>query len=107
MNVIAPRPIERSNESQSDPIGSLLGSFVIAARYRGIHLTVPQLIHDHLLASDDVLVSQLIEIAQAAGLRAVAARLAWSDLLKLGKALPVIVRGYSPDRCEHFWSCQL
>jgi subfamily B ATP-binding cassette protein HlyB/CyaB len=92
VNVIAPEPIDRSNESQTGSIGSLLGSFVIAARYRGIHLTVAQLIHDHLLESDDVPVSQLIKIAQASGLRAVAARLAWPDLLKLGKALPVIVR---------------
>ncbi len=92
MNVIALEPIDEPGESQTGSAGSLLSSFVIAARFRGIHLTVPQLIHDHLLSSDDVPVSKLIDIAQASGLRAVSARFAWKDLLTLGKALPVIVR---------------
>ena len=92
MNVIALEPIEGPGESRTGSAGSLLSSFVIAARFRGIHLTVPQLVHDHLLSSDDVPVSKLIDIAQASGLRAVSARFAWKDLLNLGKALPVIVR---------------
>jgi ATP-binding cassette, subfamily B, bacterial HlyB/CyaB len=92
VNVIALEPIEGPGESITGSAGSLLSSFVIAARFRGIHLTVPQLIHDHLLSSDDVPVSKLIDIAQASGLRAVSTRFAWKDLLHLGKALPVIVR---------------
>ncbi len=92
MNVIALESIYEAGESQTGSTGSLLRSFVIAARYRGIHLTVQQLVHDHLLSSDDVPVSKLIDIAESSGLRAVAARFAWKDLLNLGKALPVIVR---------------
>ncbi len=84
--------MEGPGESSTGSASSLLSSFVIAARFRGIHLTVPQLVHDHLLSSDDVPVSKLIDIAQACGLRAVSARFAWLDLLNLGKALPVIVR---------------
>ena len=37
---------------------SLLGSFVIAARQRGVHLSVAQLIRDHQLPSGEVSVEQ-------------------------------------------------
>ncbi|MBV9584557.1 MAG: peptidase domain-containing ABC transporter [Alphaproteobacteria bacterium] len=78
-----------------DPEGggsSLLGSFVIAARRRGVHLSVAQLLRDHQLASADVTIAQLLRIAEKAGLRAQATRLRWSDLVKMGTALPAIVR---------------
>jgi len=54
---------------------SLLGSFVIAARQRGVHLSVAQLIRDHQLASGEVSVERLLRIAAASGLRAKATRL--------------------------------
>src|SRR6266403_2428666 len=50
-----------------------------------------QLIRDHQLGSGQVSTSQLIRIAQAAGLRAKATTLRWASLVKLGTALPAIV----------------
>src|SRR5205823_13857353 len=70
---------------------SLLGSFVIAARQRGVHLSVAQLIRDHQLASGEVSVERLLRIAAASGLRAKATRLHWANLVKMGTALPAIV----------------
>jgi subfamily B ATP-binding cassette protein HlyB/CyaB len=71
--------------------GSLLGSLVIAARHRGVQLSKEQLIRDHLLTAGDASVAQTLSIAQASGLRASATRLRWSDLFKMGSALPAIV----------------
>ena len=70
---------------------SLLGCLVIAARHRGIQLSVPQLIRDHLLGSEEPSLDRLLEIAHASGLRAVAMRVTFRDLTKLGNALPSIV----------------
>lgn len=70
---------------------SLLGSLVIAARHRGIYLSVAQLIRDHLLGSEDPSVDKLLQIARASGLRAVAVDASFHDLTKLGNALPSIV----------------
>jgi ATP-binding cassette subfamily B protein len=71
---------------------SLLACLVIAARGRGILLSVPQLVRDFQLGAGDPPVAKLIEIAGACGLRAVSARLDWRGLMKLGKAAPAIVR---------------
>src|SRR6185437_11137923 len=73
------------------PATSLLGALVIVARQHGIQLSVPQLVHDHLLEPDQPSVSQLLSIAAASGLRATSTWLGWSDLFKLGKALPAVV----------------
>jgi ATP-binding cassette, subfamily B, bacterial HlyB/CyaB len=70
---------------------SLLGSLVIVARQHGVQLSVPQLIHDHLLEPGQPTVSQLLNIAEENGLRASAVRLSWHQVLRLDKALPAIV----------------
>ena len=70
---------------------SLLGSLVIVARQHGIPLSVPQLVHDHLLEPGQPSVPQLLTIAEASGLRASRIQLPWRDILRLGKALPAIV----------------
>ncbi len=72
--------------------GSLLGSLVIVARHRGVHLSKEQLIRDHQLRAGDASVPETLRIARASGLRAVATRLRWSDLFKMGAALPAILR---------------
>jgi ATP-binding cassette, subfamily B, bacterial HlyB/CyaB len=72
--------------------GSLLGSLVIAARHRGVHLSKAQLIRDHQLTAGDATVAELFRIAHAAGLRVSTARLHWRDLFTMGRALPAIVR---------------
>jgi ATP-binding cassette subfamily B protein len=92
MDALPPYPQEATTDAEGGPAGSLLGCLVIVARHRGIHLAVPQLIHDHLLPAGEPTIPQLIEIARASGLRAAAATLSWADLMRLGKTLPVIVR---------------
>jgi ATP-binding cassette, subfamily B, bacterial HlyB/CyaB len=72
--------------------GSLLGSLVIVARHRGIHLSKEQLIRDHQLRAGDASVTEILRIAHASGLRARATRLRWSDLFNMGQALPTIMR---------------
>ena len=84
------QPAPAAADSQSGG-SSLLGSFVIAARQRGVHLSVAQLIRDHQLPSGEISTAQLLRIAEASGLRAKATRLRWAGLVKLGTALPAIV----------------
>src|SRR5712692_2233030 len=71
--------------------GSLLGSLVIVARYRGVQLSKEQLIRDHQLKASDASVKETLGIAHASGLRASATRLRWGDLFNMGTALPAIV----------------
>src|SRR4029077_8786646 len=65
---------------------SLLGSFVIAARQRGIHISAAQLRRDQHLAWGEVSTEQLLRIAAASGSRAQATRLLWTSLVKMGTA---------------------
>jgi ATP-binding cassette, subfamily B, bacterial HlyB/CyaB len=80
-------------ETQSKPAGgtSLLGALVIAARHRGIHLSQAQLRRDHRVEADGPTCDELLQIARSSGLRAVAARLRFRDLMSLGSALPAIL----------------
>jgi ATP-binding cassette subfamily B protein len=86
--IVATAPAERIEGAQP----SLLGCLVIAARHRGIHLSVRQLVHDNLLGPGEISVAQLIAIAGKCGLRASVTRLSWRQLMTLGRALPVILR---------------
>lgn len=70
---------------------TLLASLVIVARHRGIHLSLPLLIRDHQLGNGEPTLKQLIHVAQASGLKAVAARMKFKDLPRLKTILPVIV----------------
>src|SRR5205814_3490822 len=70
---------------------SLLGALAIAARHRGIHLSPAQLRRDHRIAADGPAPAELLQIARAAGLRAVPTRLSFDDLMQLGRALPTIL----------------
>ena len=83
-------PVEAFQEPKS-ATGSLLGSLVIVARHRGVHLSVEQLIRDHQLRGGDASVPETLKIAVAAGLRAQATRLRWEDLFNMGTALPAII----------------
>src|SRR5579863_607265 len=78
------------DESRQAP-GSLLDSLVIVARYRGVHLSREQVLRDYQLRSSDLSLAELLHVASASGLRASAVRLQWSDLFKMGPALPAMV----------------
>jgi hypothetical protein len=76
MAVIERGQVESSRAETTTASGvSLLGSLVIVARKHGIQLSVPQLVHDHLLEPGQPSVGQLIHIASASGLRATSAHL--------------------------------
>jgi subfamily B ATP-binding cassette protein HlyB/CyaB len=70
---------------------SLLGALVIVARYRGIHLSEAQLRRDPRLAVGEPSPEQLLEIARASGMRALATRFSFQDLMQARPALPAIL----------------
>ena len=74
------------------PETSGLGSLVVVARQHGIHLTVPQLIHDNVLDGNAITSADLICCATKAELVAKSVHLDWASLQELKKALPAIVR---------------
>jgi ATP-binding cassette, subfamily B, bacterial HlyB/CyaB len=86
--------ISASNSALSPTQGlgdrSALECLVIVARHRGVHLSVPQLVHDNLLTGDTVTVPQLLRCARSAGLKAKAERMSKNELTHLKKALPAI-----------------
>jgi subfamily B ATP-binding cassette protein HlyB/CyaB len=68
-----------------------LACLVIVARHSGLHLSVPQLIHDNVLTGRQTSTAQLLKCARSAGLKAKTAQLSWDKLSHLKKALPAIV----------------
>lgn len=86
---------ETKDLALSQPQGSVdrsrLACLVIVARHSGLHLSVPQLIHDNVLASQQVTIPQLLKCAGSAGLKAKVTHLGWDELSHLKKALPAIV----------------
>ena len=68
-----------------------LACLIIVARQHGMHLTVPQLVSDNVLSSDEVSNKQLLKCAEGAGLSAKSVTLKWKELKHLKKALPAIV----------------
>jgi ATP-binding cassette subfamily B protein len=70
----------------------LLAAMVIVARHRGVHLSVEQLIHDHLLPPGDPDDAAFLMILGASGLRGTCTSLNWAELMALGTAVPAILR---------------
>jgi len=64
----------------------------IVARHHGIDVGYDRLVHDHAPGAAPIATTRLLRIAQGVGLRARAATLAWSDLMKLGAACPALAR---------------
>ena len=93
MKLVAKTESKDLAPSQSEASGdrSLLDCLVIVARHSGVHLSVPQLIHDHMLTGQEVSTAQLLKCARSAGLKAKVAHLTWDGLSHLKKALPAIV----------------
>src|SRR4051812_34317424 len=80
-------PTKLGNESA--PSG--LACLVIVARHHGMHLSVPQLIHENVLPSREVTDAEIVQCAQKAGLKAELVKLGGPGLAELKKALPAIV----------------
>src|SRR5439155_11588018 len=79
-------------QSGADKAGiSMLGALAIVARHRGINLSPAQLRREHRLGPGEPSLPKLLDIARASGLRAVATRLKFGDLMGLGTALPAIL----------------
>jgi subfamily B ATP-binding cassette protein HlyB/CyaB len=93
MTVIARIEPKRSaiSKSQNAYDRSGLACLVIVARHSGLHLSVPQLIHDNVLTGQQISTAQLLKCARSAGLKAKATDLTWDKLSHLKKALPAIV----------------
>jgi subfamily B ATP-binding cassette protein HlyB/CyaB len=87
---IEPRKLAHSQKQISGD-RSGLACLVIVARHCGLHLSVPQLIHDNILAEPQISTAQLLKCARSAGLKAKVAHLTWEKLSELKKALPAIV----------------
>ena len=85
-------PIPLLPDDVPDGPSSLLEALVVAARHRGIHLSVDQLIHDHLLPPGDPSLPLFMRIVEASGLRARMVTLEWSSIMRLDKVLPALVR---------------
>ncbi|MBV9637379.1 MAG: peptidase domain-containing ABC transporter [Methylobacteriaceae bacterium] len=80
-----------SNRSGDKSTPSGLGCLSLIARRYGLHLTPAQLVHDHVLSTDEVSTAQLLKCARSSGLRARLITLGWNRLTELKKALPAIV----------------
>lgn len=83
-----------SPETEQEPNpahSSLLGALEIVARYRGLHLSVPELVRDHRLGPGEPSPERLLQIARSCGLRAMSLNLRWDDLLRIGAAAPAIL----------------
>ncbi|WP_188609746.1 peptidase domain-containing ABC transporter [Chelatococcus reniformis] len=90
---------DQSNAGPADGRGgSLMQSFILAARQIGVHLDAGDIIRDHALASDDLSPADLVSLAGKYGFRAKSLKLDWARVLKLREALPAVVllkNGYS------------
>ena len=84
------RKLARFQQQESDD-RSNLACLVIVARHCGLHLSVPQLIHDNVFTGQQISTAQLLKCARSAGLKAEVTRLTWDGLSHLKKALPAIV----------------
>ena len=99
MNQAAPlkfAPLGQAEQHASgaapDGPSTLLGCLVVAARYRGVHLSVAQLVHDHLLHAGEPPLDVFLKIVHASGLRGSAAKMGWPGLMRMGRVVPAILR---------------
>jgi len=80
-------------------MNSAIRSLVLAAGQHGVELSKDSLMHEYTLSDDnETEVSKLIRIATENGLKAHSIQTEWSEIAKLGSALPVIAK-LSNGRC--------
>lgn len=71
---------------------SSLAALAAVARHHGVHLSIEQIRRDHPLDGGDVPSSLLKHVAERNGLKARKVSLTWRQLVKLGRAVPAILR---------------
>jgi ATP-binding cassette, subfamily B, bacterial HlyB/CyaB len=89
---VATAPLSAAMEDE--PLASrssLLNALIVVARYRGVDLSLPDLLRKHHFGPGEPSVENILRMAQQAGLRAASVRLRWEDLVKLGPELPAIL----------------
>lgn len=87
---VDPRKVDDAGFSKARD-HSALTCLEIVARQHGLTLSVPQLIHDNMLAGEEIGAAQLLKCATSAGLKAKFVHLNWAALSNLKKALPAII----------------
>lgn len=87
--VMVDTSVRRLLADTSNSTGLECLSFV--ARQHGVHLTIPQLIHDNHLDGGEISLRQVADCAGKAGLKAKIVNLTWNDLKQIKKTRPVIV----------------
>ena len=81
-------PLAAPPAGSREPTG--LGCLVIVARCHGMHLTVPQLVHDNVLTRNELSAAEIVHCARSVGLKAKQVKLDWDGLSYLKKAVPAI-----------------
>ena len=93
MKLVAKTPVQdvavRKPERSGDR--SALACLIVVARHSGVHLTMPQLMHDNVLTGEQISLADVLKCAKSAGLKAKATHLTWDELSHLKKAVPAIV----------------
>lgn len=91
-----PKPKDGGDAGSTDPdlacAHTGLRGLVAVGRYNGLHVSLEQLLHDHVIGNAEVSNAQIATIATAIGLRARVSTLGWTDLFRIGDAFPVLVR---------------
>jgi ATP-binding cassette subfamily B protein len=83
---------EQGETSQDERGRSTLASLVEVARVHGVHLSAAQIERDFALDGKEPSLALLKHIAEKNGLKGRIVTMAWRHLLKLGRAVPAIIR---------------
>jgi ATP-binding cassette, subfamily B, bacterial HlyB/CyaB len=87
----APAEAELATPGAAASGATMLSALAIVAKHRGLHLSPVQLGRDYRLGPSEPSLQKLLDIARASSMRAVATRLKFRDLMRLGAALPAIL----------------
>lgn len=81
-------------EENTTPVGAhtMLEGLLYVARYHGLHLSREQLVRQYARDNAEVRPSVIVAAADRAGLKAKLTRMRFDHLLKLGRAVPALLR---------------
>jgi len=83
---------QKGETSQDERARSTLAALVEVARTHGVHLSIAQLERDFALDGKEPSLSLLKHMAEKNGLKGRLVAMGWRHLLKLGRAVPAIIR---------------